>query len=92
MPEGKSSSPPPPVPEETWKEIVDEFEESQNLTAKLVLNMPVSLSTALTKLKKAAEQTTVEIVSESHVDGKKAAGHKRYVVDAIFLKKKTVTE
>jgi hypothetical protein len=86
LPEGESSS---LVPEETWKEIVDEFEESQHSTAKVVLNMSVSLNTALVKLRKAAKQTSVVVVAERHTDGKTAKGHKRNVVDAIFLKKKS---
>ncbi|MGA2386725.1 MAG: hypothetical protein ABSG33_09345 [Candidatus Bathyarchaeia archaeon] len=88
LPEEKESS---PVPEGTWKEIVDEFEESQNSTAKLVLNISVSLNTALVKLRKAAEQTSVEVVCQRHVEGKTEKGHKRYLVDAIFLKKKAMT-
>jgi hypothetical protein len=88
LPQGERSS---SVPEETWKEIVDEFEESENSTAKLILNISVNLNTALVKLRKAAEQTRVEVVSERHVEGKTAKGHKRYLVDAIFLKKKAVT-
>jgi len=87
LPQGELSS---SVPEETWKEIIDEFEEGQHSSAKLVLNISVNLNTALVKLRKAAEQTSVEIVSEKHTEGKTAKGHNRYLVDAIFLKKKAV--
>ena len=90
MPEGKSSSPPPPVPEETWKEIVDEFEESQNLTAKLVLHTFKSYY-CTDEGKKSTEQKKLKFLLKATLTGRRRPVIKDTWWYAIFLKKKTVT-
>jgi hypothetical protein len=84
------------VPETTWKEIVKAFEVSGNPKAKITLEgklSELSLSTVIVKLRDAIPENGVtEIKTVRHIEGKTATGHKRYVVDAIFLKRKVVAE
>jgi hypothetical protein len=87
-PKGKQST----VPEETWKELVKAFEESGNPQAKILFKgvlADLSLSTVLVKLREATKASDkAEVKTVRHIQGKTATGHKRYVVDEIFLKRK----
>lgn len=82
------------VPESTWTEIVKDFEKSGDQQAKILFKgvlADLSLSTVLVKLRNATKNSDVaEVRTIRHVQGQTATGHKRYVVDEIFLKRKAV--